>query len=141
MPRKGFSVDRSNNRKTGRGTVWALAAVALMVASPAQGEAASDDLLMRKCTSCHTAVRWQSARHTRIGWWAVTSRMRWIHGASLSWSEQAEAVDLLVARFPATNDEARDEWLLILLSAVTVLLLAGGWVCRLKRFRRLFSRH
>ncbi|WP_126443671.1 hypothetical protein [Sulfuricystis multivorans] len=103
-----------------------------MTAPPAHAEAAPDDLLARKCTSCHNAVRWQSARHTSIGWWAVTSRMRWIHGASLSWSEQAEVVDLLVARFPATNDDARDEWLLALV--VMSLPLVGWWVGRRKRF-------
>lgn len=120
-----------NKRKVGR-LFW-LAVLTLMVASPAQAIETTDDLLVRKCTTCHTAVRWQTARHTHIGWWAITARMRWINGASLTWSDQAKAVDLLVERFPATGDEARNEWLLAMLFVMAILLPVGWRVWRRKR--------
>lgn len=79
-----------------------------------------DPLLVRKCTTCHTSSRWETSRHTWVGWWWLTARMRWINGAALDSSEHLEVVGRLAAQYPATGEDARNEWLLA--GAIPVML-------------------
>lgn len=93
----------------------------------------ADELLLRKCTSCHTSTRWETSCHTGIGWWWLTARMRWINGAALDWAEHAAVVDSLAFHFPARNEAAREEWAL---AGIFVIPLIGLPVWLIFRQRR-----
>jgi hypothetical protein len=113
-------------------------AVATMAISLAVAAEEPDALLIHKCTTCHTATRLDASRHTWVGWWWVTARMRWINGAALGWAEHAEVVDRLARRYPARGDDARDEWLAAGFAGLAVIGLPA-WLT----FRRRIvdSRH
>lgn len=100
--------------------------IAVVVVPLAAAAQVPDELLTRKCTTCHTTTRWEAGRHTWIGWWWLTARMRWINGAALDWSEHVEVVDRLAARYPARGDDARDEWLLAALAFAPLAGLPGA---------------
>jgi hypothetical protein len=98
-----------------------VAAVATVACSAVAAAELSDELLARKCSTCHTATRWEASRHTWVGWWWLTARMRWINGAALDWVEHAEVVDRLAARYPARGDDARDERLVAGLAGLAAI--------------------
>jgi hypothetical protein len=107
--------------------VMAVAGMALSLAVAAEE---SDALLIHKCTTCHTATRWEASRHTWVGWWWLTARMRWINGAALDWTEQVEVVNRLATRYPAQGDDARDEWLAAGLAGLAAIGLTTWLVLR-----------
>lgn len=87
-----------------------------------------DELLIRKCTTCHTATRWETSRHTWPGWWWLTARMRWVNGASLDWSEHWQVTARLAVRYPAQGETARDEWLMLALVGLATTGLPAWWI-------------
>lgn len=126
MPLKDSSAGKSNRFPLSGALQGFVIAAALL--SHAWAGAADEELLLRKCTGCHTASRWQLSGHAWPGWWWVSSRMRWVNGAPLDWQEQFRVVGALAGRYPARGADALEEWLLALLAicaAPAALLLYG----------------
>lgn len=96
-----------------------------------------EQLVEARCSSCHPAEQVASARHARPGWHFTVVRMRYWHGAELTWLEHGFIVDHLTQTQPAVTWRAVAEY--ALLAAFLTAPLAWWLRQRRQRFDRTNS--